>query len=97
MERVLLFLGIFFFMLGFFTSMWGGILFIVRAFSVSLVWGLVYMFVPFGSLVFMIKHWDQAMEPFLISVVSAVLMGVSLLLMQGYQNELMQMFEMVGY
>ncbi len=40
-------------------SLAGGIIGIAQSFSESLVWGLLYLFVPFASLVFLIKFWKQ--------------------------------------
>ncbi len=46
----------------------GGILFLVRAFKVSVVWGLVCLLVPFGSVIFLFKYFDEAATPFVIQL-----------------------------
>ena len=46
----------------------GGILLLVAAFRVSAPWGLVSLFVPFGSVVFTVKYWASARRGFLISL-----------------------------
>jgi len=46
----------------------GGIMFLIVAFKESVLWGLGSMFVPFVSLVFLIKFWGQAKRPFFIQL-----------------------------
>lgn len=46
-------------LLGFLLSLIGGIWGIVLAFQDSTIWGLLYLFVPFASLVFIIKKWGN--------------------------------------
>ncbi len=45
--------------LGFLLSFIGGIWGLVLAFQESAVWGLLYLFVPFASLVFVITKWGK--------------------------------------
>jgi len=45
-----------------------GIILIVRAFKIHVLWGLAYLFVPFASIVFLFKHWDVAKQPFIRSM-----------------------------
>ncbi|MEM9423142.1 MAG: hypothetical protein AAF986_11720, partial [Pseudomonadota bacterium] len=47
------------FALGLLVAIAGGIIGMVDAFQVSVVWGLLYLFVPFASLVFVIKFWSR--------------------------------------
>jgi len=54
-------------------SLVGGIWFIVIAFRQSVVWGLVVIFVPFASLVFLVKYWQQAKTSFFIQLIGTVL------------------------
>jgi hypothetical protein len=44
---------------GFVLTLAGGIIGLVQAFQESTTWGLLYWFVPFASLVFLIKFWKQ--------------------------------------
>ncbi|MEO9128277.1 MAG: hypothetical protein ABI262_26855 [Microcoleus sp.] len=46
-----------FFALGFLLSIVGSIWGLVQAFQEDVVWGLLYWFIPFASLVFYIKKW----------------------------------------
>ncbi len=46
------------------------IILIIESFKTSVIWGLVYLFVPFGALIFIIVHWDKAGSPFLKSLLS---------------------------
>ncbi len=43
----------------------------VKAFRVSVVWGLVTVFVPFGFLAFTIKHWGEAGKFFILYLLCA--------------------------
>ena len=54
--------------IGMIIAMVGSIWLLVEAFKTSVLWGLGSMFVPFVSLFFLIKHWDVAKKPFLISL-----------------------------
>ncbi|MBN1864402.1 MAG: hypothetical protein JW808_05840 [Victivallales bacterium] len=47
-----------------------GILLIVRAFETSLVWGLVYLFVPFGAFIFIITNWGKTWKPLAFQILS---------------------------
>lgn len=49
---------------------------LVCAFKKSVVWGLLYMFVPFASLVYVIMDWNRASKPFLLNIASFVVMCV---------------------
>ena len=41
---------------------------IVMAFQESVVWGLVYLFLPFGALAFMLTRWDRTWRPFVLNL-----------------------------
>ncbi|MEM9451929.1 MAG: hypothetical protein AAGA75_25845 [Cyanobacteria bacterium P01_E01_bin.6] len=47
------------FLIGLSLSLTGGVIGIVQAFQTSAVWGLLYLFVPFASLVFVVKFWNR--------------------------------------
>lgn len=49
-------------------SLVGTVMFAVAAFRVSLVWGLLVLFVPFAGLVFLVKYWGQAKRGFLVGL-----------------------------
>ena len=56
----------------------GAIMCLVAAFRQSVLWGLVYLFVPFASLVFLIKYWNEAKNGFFTSLFGlAVLIGLA--------------------
>lgn len=42
---------------------------IVAGFRVSVLWGLICLFVPFGFIVFAVVHWSDAKRPFLIACI----------------------------
>ncbi|MEM6353804.1 MAG: hypothetical protein AAF766_23910 [Cyanobacteria bacterium P01_D01_bin.14] len=47
------------FLIGLGLSLAGGMIGLVQAFQTSAVWGLLYLFVPFASLVFVAKFWSR--------------------------------------
>ena len=58
-----------------------GIQLIIIAFQTSILWGLVYLFVPFGALIFMILHWEDSSYPFLRSLLAIPFFIVGFLLL----------------
>lgn len=66
--------------LGALLAIVGGVWGIIVAFKRSLIWGLCYIFVPFGSLVFLIVAWADAKRPFLLRMLGAFLILSVLLL-----------------
>lgn len=59
----------------------GGVMFLISAFSESILWGLGCLFLPLVSLFFLIVHWRQAKDPFFLHLLGiglifgAVLLG----------------------
>ncbi|MFC2085762.1 hypothetical protein ACFLRO_00965 [Bacteroidota bacterium] len=60
-----------------------GIQLIIIAFQTSILWGLVYLFVPFGALIFVILHWEDTSYSFLRSLLSIPFFVAGLLMMPG--------------
>ena len=56
------------------VSVIAGIWMLIAAFRQSVVWGLVYLFVPFGAWVFIFLHWSVVKTAFLTSLAAAALM-----------------------
>ncbi len=56
----------------------GGVHLIIAAFTESVVWGLLYLFVPFANLVYIIMHWNEARRGFMICLVGGFIAGCSL-------------------
>lgn len=56
------------------VSIIGGLVFLVTAFNVNLLWGLGCFFVPGVSLIFLILNWDVAKRPFILSLIGTALM-----------------------
>lgn len=69
--------------LGYAVALVGAIMFLIVAFSESVLWGLGCLLLPFVSLVFLILHWRQAKKAFFIELIGcaicflAVLMGAT--------------------
>ncbi len=57
-----------------------GVMLIIQAFKESVLWGLVYLFVPFGALVYVVKFWDQAKGLFLKSLLGLPFYFVGMLM-----------------
>ena len=51
----------------------GGIMLLIAAFKESPWWGLGSIFVPFVSLIFVIKYWDNTKKAFAYSMVGMLL------------------------
>ena len=51
--------------------------FLVIAFTDSVVWGLLVLFVPFTGFVFMVMHWSKTWRPVLASVAGVLIMAFS--------------------
>lgn len=60
-----------------------GIILLVKAFQVSIWWGLAYLLIPFAALVFIIVHWEIAKKPFLMSLLSFPFIIIGLILAPG--------------
>ena len=60
-----------------------GIILLVKAFQVSILWGLAYLLIPFAALVFIIVHWEVAKKPFLMSLLSIPFVVVGLMMAPG--------------
>jgi hypothetical protein len=74
-------LGIFLMVVAGVVSLVGTIMFAVAAFRVSLLWGLLVLFVPFAGLVFLVKFWPQAKRGFLIGLAGSGLAVVAYLVL----------------
>jgi hypothetical protein len=57
----------------------GGIMMLIAAFRVSIVWGLASLFIPFAGLVFIFLHWSAAKTAFFLQLI-----GLALFLLGGY-------------
>ena len=57
-----------------------GIILLIKAFQESVLWGLGYLFVPFVSLIFVIKFWDICKTPFLRSLIGLAIYIVGIIL-----------------
>jgi len=90
MENMILFLAIFASFVGILLSLYGYILYIIRAFGVSVGWGLAFIFLPFANLVFLFMHWEEAKEPFLISLIGGVISGAGVALVNIFGFQFLQ-------
>ena len=67
-------MGLFLVILGFVVNGIAGVVILIRAFKVSVGWGLAVMFLPFAALFFVIKNWEDTKTPFLVGIGGGVLM-----------------------
>lgn len=58
---------------GFLVNVVCGVMIIVKAFKVSVGWGLAVIFLPFASLIFVINNWQETKGPFLGGIAGMVL------------------------
>lgn len=67
--------------LGGVISIVGSVWFLIVAFQESVLWGLVVLFFPLASLVFLFVHADRAFAPFLVQIwgVAMVFLGAFVL------------------
>jgi uncharacterized membrane protein len=63
-----------------------GIQLIIQAFKESAMWGLIYLFVPFGALIYIIKFWDNAKKPFLMSLIAIPFYIIGMILAASAQG-----------
>jgi hypothetical protein len=72
-------LGVVLLVLSAIVSLIGSVLFAVAAFRVSVVWGLLVLFVPFAGLFFLVKYWAQAKRGFLVGLAGSAVALVGFL------------------
>lgn len=72
-------MGAFLIIVGFAVNAVAGIVILVKAFRVSVGWGLAVMFIPFASLYFVIKNWEATKAPFLAGLGGGALMMFGIL------------------
>ena len=72
-------LGVLLLVLSAIVSLVGSVMFSVAAFRVSVVWGLLVLFVPFAALFFLIKYWAQAKRGFLVGLAGSAVALVGFL------------------
>lgn len=68
------------FVLGILLAFAGGIIGLFESFQESMTWGLLYLFVPFASLVFLVKFWKVRQwlrRSFFMGIGGAVLLTIS--------------------
>jgi hypothetical protein len=65
-----------------------GIILLIKAFQVSIWWGLAYLLIPFAALVFIIMHWEVAKKPFLMSLLSIPFFIVGIILSPELASQL---------
>lgn len=67
--------------IGYIISLVFGIIIIIKAFQTHVGWGICVLVVPFASLVFVIKYWDKAGKPFLLSLISIPFFAAGFIMM----------------
>jgi len=65
--------------IGVFGMLVGGFWMIGVAFTESVGWGLLTLFVPFGRLIFLVKHWEIGKRPFFVWLASLGLLLIGAL------------------
>ncbi|PPL18319.1 hypothetical protein UN63_01275 [Oceanisphaera arctica] len=62
------------FTIGFLVFIFGGILFLIESFKVSITWGVACFLIAPVILVFTVIYWDVAKKPFLIQLAGFCIM-----------------------
>jgi uncharacterized protein len=75
--------------IGLLVATFAGIWIIIKAFQTSIVWGLFTLLCSFGSLVWVITHWEEGKQPFLISLGGGVIavIGIVVMVLGGGINQ----------
>lgn len=78
-------LGLILVLIGAITAFVYSIILLVKAFQASIIWGLIYLFVPggIGAIIFIFTHWDEAGKPFLMQMLAIGMMFAGMLMMPG--------------
>jgi len=63
-------IGLALFVIGLIISFIYGIKLIIIAFQESVLWGLLYLFLPFANLYFIITRWPECKSPFLKTLIA---------------------------
>ena len=63
-------IGLVLFFIGLIISFIYGIKLIIIAFQESVLWGLLYLFLPFANLYFIITRWPECKSPFLKTLIA---------------------------
>lgn len=62
----------------------GGIMILIAAFKESVLWGLGTLIVPLVGLIFVITHWEESKNGFLLNIGGLVLAVVGAVLGGGH-------------
>ena len=73
-------IGLVLFVIGLIISFIYGIKLIIIAFQESVLWGLLYLFLPFANLYFIITRWAECSSAFLRSLIAVAFMIVGALM-----------------
>lgn len=71
------------FWIGLIISAVCGIWLLVVTFKISILWGLLSLFIPICSLIFVIMHWQETKKPFLYNLAGVALMVIAVVMHPG--------------
>ena len=80
-------MGIFLVLVGFAVNFVCGIVILIKAFRVSVGWGLAVMFLPFAGLFFVLNHWKDTQTPFLGGLAGMLLIVLGVIAMPAPEPE----------
>jgi uncharacterized membrane protein len=81
-------LGLILLGIGAIISLIYGISLLIKAFQVSIWWGLGYLFIPIVPLIFVIVHWPIAKDPFLKGLIAFPFIVIGVLLLPGSTGDM---------
>ena len=66
--------------IGFALLIVGGIGLLIAAFRVSILWGIGCLLLPIVQLVFLVAHWSEAKNPFLLQLLGLFIVFIAVVL-----------------
>ncbi|WP_367104099.1 hypothetical protein [uncultured Psychrobacter sp.] len=69
-------IGVILFFIGLVICLIYGVKLIIIAFRESILWGLLYLFLPFANIYYIITRWEKCKGPFLKTLIGVVLLFV---------------------
>lgn len=74
-------IGVILFIIGIIITLIYSIRLIVIAFQESMIWGMLYLFLPFANLYFVITHWPECRAPFIKAMIGVPFIVIGVMLM----------------
>ncbi len=80
-------MGILLVLVGFAVNLVCGVIILIKAFKVSVGWGLAVFFIPFAGLFFVINHWNDTKNLFLGGLAGAMMVFLGAIMLGNDASE----------